>query len=354
MRTAVALSGGIDSLASLVILREAGHDLLPFHAVFLSHRSSDNGTAEKLEQICQKLKLPFHVLDLTQEFENLIIKPFISSYLNGLTPNPCALCNRWIKFGLVLEKVRSMGANTMATGHYAGICRDHSGTSLWRALDHTRDQSYFLSLVQAEAFQQVLFPLHDVSKQQAIQIMRQRSIVPPVKKESREVCFVPGDYREFLAGTVQDRDLFRPGSILNLQGLEIGKHRGLWRYTQGQRKGLGIAYEHPLYVLAKDARTNTLLAGSKDELLTRTCQAGSMNFLVNPGSWPDRVLVQTRYRQRPGEAWVSIQGKTMQVLFFKPLEKPAPGQVAAVYSPEGQVLGAGTIKNNEKKPLIIE
>ncbi len=343
MKTAVALSGGADSLASLVILKDSGHEVLPFHARFFPSEESHLKTEQRLKNICQELGLPFYVLELSGDFEQMVIKPFISSYLRGLTPNPCARCNRRVKFGLMLDRVRALGADAMATGHYARISRDGSVPSLWRAADKTKDQSYFLSLVPVKVFEQVIFPLNQITKTRAKELLRQRNIVPPVKDESNEICFIRDDYREFISAKVSDRILDNPGPVKNRQGQTLGRHPGLWRYTQGQRRGLGIAHEHPLYVLGKNCETNTLLVGASEELMTRTCLAGEMNFHVDPNCWPEKVFVQTRYRQKAGQAVVRIENDRMLVSFSRPRDIPAPGQVAAVYSEQGQVLGAGII-----------
>lgn len=343
MKVAVALSGGADSLASLILLRESGHDLLPFHASFFPKTPGDKKILRELDLICRNLGLPFYVLDLAREFEHFVIKPFIESYLQGLTPNPCALCNRQIKFGLLLDRAKELGAGLLATGHYAGIYGGLEGPSLWRGKDRFKDQSYFLSLVPVKTFGQVLFPLSEISKPEALDLLKQKKIVPPEKDESNEICFISDDYRDFISKKVSAHILNRPGPVKNKQGQELGRHLGLWRYTQGQRRGLGIAHEHPLYVLEKDFKTNTLIAGTSDELKTLTCRAGRLNIHKNPSLWPEKVFVQTRYRQDAGEARVKINDDLMLVTFSRPGDIPAPGQVAAAYSEQGQVLGAGII-----------
>ena len=352
MKIAVALSGGVDSLASLVLLKESGRELLPFHARFIAATDQNYRIEQELDRICRELGLPFYVLDLVRDFERMVIKPFVKSYLSGLTPNPCALCNRQIKFGLILDHVKAMGAQLMATGHYAGISRDADGPSLRRAADKSKDQSYFLSLVPGNIFEEVIFPLHGMSKTEAIKFLGKRNIAPPVRNESNEICFIKDDYREFILENVTDRVLKNPGPIKNRHGVELGRHKGLWRYTQGQRRGLNIAYDHPLYVLGKDFKTNSLLVGGREELKTRSCLTELVNVHRNPDLWPDKVFVQTRYRQKAGEASVKIEGTRMQVFFHHPRDIPAPGQVAAVYSEEEHVLGAGMIIDTDQGSLL--
>jgi tRNA-uridine 2-sulfurtransferase len=343
MKTAVALSGGADSLACLVLLKDTERDLLPFHARFFPPAQKDIRTEQQLRKICDALGLEFHILDLARDFEQTVINPFIESYLAGLTPNPCALCNRKIKFGLIFDRVRSLGAGFMATGHYAGISRSGSNLSLWRGGDRAKDQSYFLSMVPVNVFDSTVFPLSEMTKTQALELLRQKNITPPVRAESNEICFIKDDYRKFISGKVPRVILDNPGPVKNKQGDILGRHQGLWRCTQGQRRGLGIAHEHPLYVLGKDYKTNTLIVGSQEELMTRTCRAAGINVHQDPALWPEKVFVQTRYRQKAAQARVDITGDEMLVTFSRPREISAPGQVAAVYSEQGQVLAAGII-----------
>ena len=339
----MALSGGADSLACLILLKESEHDLLPFHARFFPSTEKDMKTQDQLGQICDELGLELHVLDLARDFEQTVIKPFIESYLKGLTPNPCALCNRKIKFGLMLDRVKGLGAGFMVTGHYARISRSGSKLSLWRGGDRAKDQSYFLSMVPVNVFDRTVFPLSRMNKAEALELLKKRNITPPVRVESNEICFISDDYRKFISGKVPGGILDNPGPVKNKQGSTLGRHQGLWRYTQGQRRGLGIAHEHPLYVLGKDYKTNTLVVGSQEEIMTRTCKAGRVNIHQDPALWPEKVFVQTRYRQKAAEARVDITGDEMLVSFSRPREVSAPGQVAAVYSEQGQVLAAGII-----------
>lgn len=347
MKTAIALSGGADSLASLLLLKNQGYDLFPFHARLIPGHIQEKQIEEQLELICHNLGLSLYIMDLTADFEQLIINPFINSYLRGLTPNPCALCNLQIKFGLIFNRVKDLGVSFLATGHYARIWRENNNLSLWRAKDTTKDQSYFLSMVPINIFRGVTFPLHETSKARALDFLKQNNISPPVRKESSEVCFIRDDYREFIISRIPDSLLGHPGPVTDRQGTELGRHQGLWRYTQGQRRGLGIAHHYPLYVLGKNYKTNTLLVGRQEELLTGSCLAGQLNLHADPEFWPEKVFVQTRYRQNAGQATIQIRGNRMLISFSRPQEIPAPGQVAAVYSSQGQILGAGIIENPE-------
>ena len=339
-KTAIALSGGADSLMSLLLLRETGAEVMAVHARFLS--ADDDALHERLRDLCASLFVPFHLLDLRREFEELVIVPFVRAYQSGLTPNPCATCNPAIKFGLLLDRVRELGADRLATGHYARLLHTVHGPALYRGLDAAKDQSYFLSRVPRERFGHVLFPLADWTKNAVRLALAERNMAPPAGRESQEVCFIPADYRDFL----RERKvrLGGPGPIALADGTVVGRHGGLWNHTLGQRKGLGIAYREPLYVTGKDFVHNRLLVGPKSEAMSSGCRTAAPNLLLAPGLWPEEVLVQTIYRQRPEPAHVTVDQSGMSIAFPEPRAIPTPGQVAAIYSPDGQVLAGGVIQ----------
>ncbi len=351
MKIAVAVSGGLDSLASLVMLREEGYDILPVHARFFDLH--DELLEKKLGDICTGLGLDLHVLHLQEEFAARVIQPFVQDYLDGLTPNPCARCNRRIKFGLLLDRVLALGASALATGHYAGLEKSHSGPVLRRALDTDKDQSYFLSLVPSERLAMAVFPMRRQYKSGMDGFLQSRNIAVPVREESNEVCFIPGDYREFIACRLEGDLEPAPGPIADSSGRILGQHQGLWRYTPGQRRGLGIAFKYPLYVLRKDLAANTLVVGAREELGTGEFEAGELNILEDPRNWPRDLLVQTRYRQKARPAQAELCGQRMHVRYRGEAGLPVPGQVAAVYSPEGQVLAGGIIQQEQAvKPCL--
>jgi tRNA-specific 2-thiouridylase len=337
---AIALSGGTDSLMSLLLLRETGVRLMGLHARFLD--PDDEALHERLHDVCARLGVPLECIDLRREFEDLVIAPFVRAYQAGLTPNPCATCNPAMKFGLLLDRALALGADRLATGHYARLEPTPAGPALFRGLDPVKDQSYFLSRVPRERFAHVLFPLASWTKVTVRQALAARGFTPPAGGESQEICFIPADYREFLRG--RNVRLSGPGPIALANGMVLGRHGGLWNHTLGQRKGLGIAYREPLYVIAKDFGSNRLIVGPRSETLANGCRTGIPNLLCAREDWPTQVLVQTIYRQRPEPAHVTLDATGMTVTFLRPQPIPTPGQVAAVYSDAGQILAGAVIQ----------
>jgi len=340
LKTAVALSGGADSLMTLLLLRESGAAVMGVHALFLEH--PEPALHQQLQALCTEFDVPFELIDLRREFEQLVIEPFVRAYQSGLTPNPCAACNPGIKFGLLQDRVRECGAQRLATGHYARLEPAPYGPALFRGLDPAKDQSYFLSMVPRARFEGVVFPLARMTKAEVLAELRARGLTPPAGKESQEVCFIPEDYRGFLRS--RGAKLSGPGAITLADGTVLGRHTGLWNHTLGQRKGLGIAYSEPLYVTGKDFRQNRLIVGPKSETLAAGCRTGEPNLLCPHEHWPAEVLVQTIYRQRPEPALVTVDESGMTITFTAPRPLPTPGQVAAVYSAEGQILAGAIIR----------
>jgi len=342
-RLAVAVSGGTDSLMSLVQLARSGQPVIALHAFFLPPDQGRLAVAEALAGICRRLGVPFFVEDLSQVFDREIITPFALAYASGLTPNPCARCNRRMKFGALFEAARRHGADRLATGHYAGLKRDTQGrAALVRGLDDTRDQSYFLSLVPIEVLGQACFPLAGQRKTDVRRRLAQLGFAPPLPCESRDICFVSdNDYKQFLL----ERGVALPGEgpILLENGHEIGRHQGLWRHTIGQRRGLRIPYREPLYVVAKDVARNTLVVGPQEALAVSGCRVTAGNTLVSAREWPRELVIQTCYRMRPRPVRTAWQGDTLAVRFFEPLPRPAPGQLAVLYDLDGRVLAGGLI-----------
>lgn len=344
MSIAVAVSGGRDSLlalASLVQSQPQGQTPLAIHA-FLAHATAHD-VLESLRENCRVLGVQLKIADLRKQFDTLVVQPYIQSYLEGLTPNPCAWCNSRIKFDLLLDVARSHGAQTLATGHYARIRLGPNGPELWRGADLGKDQSYFLALLKPDQLRSVAFPLADALKQNALDRLDTLGLVPALPEESQEVCFVPGNYRDFIADRAKPTP--RPGPIVLQDGTRVGSHQGLWHYTIGQRRGLNIAWNEALYVVAKESHGNRLVVGPRGQLRGGSCLLEQVNLLIPMQDWPADLFVQTRYRQQP-----SPLGPVVEVAKCWPYltlpdasDPPAPGQLAVVYSEQGQVLAGGLV-----------
>jgi len=347
MRVAVAVSGGMDSLLALALLKESGAEVLGLHGFFLPPDAAAQERVEALSAQCARLGVEFQALDLSSEFRERIIRPFAREYAAGRTPNPCAACNPGMKFGLLFDHARTLGADCLATGHYARIL-DHPacGRVLARGADPAKDQSYFLSLVPWERLKRAVFPLGDIHKKDVPAMLAARGLTPPLSVESQEICFVPGDdYCAFLEAEAPGLGVDLPGEgpILDREGRELGRHRGLWRHTPGQRRGLGVAHSEPLYVLAKDPERNALVAGPDSAARAAGCTAEQVNLLVPAERWPAAPLVRTRFRQEAKPCRAEFFGAALRMVFAQPRSLPAPGQVAALYDPDGTVLAGGVI-----------
>lgn len=343
MPVAVALSGGADSLMALCLLQEQGYDPVAVHASFLGPGPEQQRLQEQLAGVCAQRGVVLHCIDLREVFEQQVIHPFVQAYARGATPNPCAWCNRRIKFGRFMQEVQGLGANLVATGHYATLHRDcRFSPGLYRGRDAGKDQSYFLALVSREQLEKAIFPLSGWRKDEVRAELVRRGLSAVTARESQEICFVPhNDYRSFLS--VQATPLPGPGKIVDSHGRFWGWHQGLHKYTVGQRRGLGIAYSEPLYVLNKDTINNTLMVGPRSELHVTSCQVRLINALVRVSSWPEQIWVQTNYRQQAGLARVQEAEQGLAVTFDEPRFPAAPGQIAVFYSQQGRVLGGGEI-----------
>ncbi|WP_235893870.1 tRNA 2-thiouridine(34) synthase MnmA [Oceanidesulfovibrio indonesiensis] len=340
---AVAVSGGRDSLLALALLAEQyGPDrVLAIHGLFI--READPRLLADLKRVCRDVGVSLVVADLRERFERLVIQPFVADYAAGRTPNPCAICNREVKFGLLLEEAHTRGVSHIATGHYARLEHCPQRTALFRGTDPTKDQSYFLSLVPEESLACALFPLGERFKADTLSALEARGLTPPAPQESQEVCFVPDDdYISFIEA--RRPELCDTGPIELADGTRLGVHGGLHRFTPGQRRGIGVAYTEPLYVLGKDMARNALIVGPKELTTSRGCTVGEVNLLVPPDEWPDECFAKTRYRQQAAPARVAFQDGRLDIEFLEPRSLPAAGQVAAVYDALGRVLAGGIIQ----------
>ena len=350
----VAMSGGVDSSVAALLLQQAGHkifgvNLRMFHNEDLGQSPGKTccslADAEDAGLVARRLGAPFYVFDVSQVFRSTVIRDFIEEYQNGRTPNPCAVCNRTVKFGALLDRVRVLGADYLATGHYARVEQDAATGRylLKRGLDRSKDQSYFLYMLTQEQLAHTLFPLGSLEKTQVRQLAEAHGLVNAHKHDSQDICFVPdGDYAAFIERTVGTPSL--PGNFVDQKGQVLGHHRGIIRYTHGQHKGLGLSTSEPLYVLEKDAVSNTIRLGPDSDLWSQTLTAEQFNWVSIPEpTEPIAVTVKTRYSQREAAAIArSLPGGRCQVTFEEPQRAITPGQAVVLYQEE-IVVGGGTI-----------
>ena len=338
---AVALSGGVDSAVAAALLQQQGHRLIGVTMTLLSDSYATAGA----QDVADHLGIQLVRLNLEEHFAQKIIQPFIASYLDGETPNPCVRCNRLIKFGLLLEKAAALGATRLATGHYARVVRDRDGQArLFAAQDKRKDQSYFLAAIGQQALEKALFPLGEMEgKQQVRELARQFGLPVAQARDSQDVCFLPnGGYADYL----ETRGGIRPakGLIVHRNGSLLGRHDGFWRYTVGQRKGLGIAWKEPLYVLEVHAARNRVVVGEEPNLYAAGLLADNLSWLGTQRSVPFEAQCKIRYRHAPVACTVD-EGSipdTIRVKFDEPQRAVTPGQTVVLYDGE-EVLGAGRI-----------
>lgn len=335
----IAMSGGVDSSVAAQILQEKGYE-----CVGCMMRLCGNEQPEDAKNVAEKLGIEFHLLDAQAEFRRCVMADFAENYEKGRTPNPCVVCNQYLKFGVLLEKATEMGCEKIATGHYAVVEYDEKSSRflLKKAKDPEKDQSYMLYQLSQDQLSKTVFPLGEMTKTQARELAARKSLSNAHKSDSQDICFVPdGNYAEFLERFTGRKG--ENGAFIDKNGDVLGTHKGIVHYTVGQRRGLGIAAEHPLYVLKIDAEANRVVLGKNEELFSRDVTAEKVNLIaVENLTDPIRCKAKIRYRhlEQPCQAW--MEDGRLRVRFDEPQRAITPGQSLVLYDGD-TVIGGGII-----------
>jgi tRNA-specific 2-thiouridylase len=343
-RVAVALSGGVDSSMAACLLQESGYDVIGLTMRLWSENQETCPSAANIqdaENTCRTLGIPFHLIDLEDDFKNYVIDYFCREYARGRTPNPCIACNRHIKFGCLLERALSLDAGYLATGHYARVKHDEGAYHLLKGLDADKDQSYMLYTLGQDKLSRIIFPLGDYTKTQIRDLARHRNLPAAGKPSSQDICFIASDYGAFLSRYVNAN----PGEIVDRRGEVLGKHKGTAYYTVGQRHGLGLVAAEPLYVTKIEPDNDRLVVGSKEELYRSLLTASAVSWVSGrPPSESMTVTVKIRYRSPDVLATLYPAPDSAEVSFDRPQPAVTPGQ-AVVFYKDNEVLGGGTIES---------
>jgi len=352
-RVVVAMSGGVDSSVTALLLHEEGYEVIgvtmrlytvPDPSAFPLHRSCCSiEDVQDARRVCHRIGVPHYVLNMEREFQQYVIRAFVEEYRRGRTPYPCLACNDRLKFGFLLERARLLEAEFVATGHYARIVKGKDGKyHLLKGVDPHKDQSFVLFGLTQEQMAHILLPLGWFTKEEVRALARRAGLPVADKPDSQEICFVlEGDYRRFLARHLPDR----PGEIVDTAGRVLGTHRGVHHYTIGQRRGLGVAVGRPLYVVALDPERNRVVVGTEEDLKAEGLWAHPFHWLAGqPPEGPVEGSVRIRYRAPEVPARVlPLPDGGAEVRFREPQRAVTPGQPVVLYRGE-EVVGGGTIE----------
>jgi len=341
-----AMSGGFDSCLAAWMLKKAGHKVVGvtfslFPERFLEkwglEACSSRAAVTQAQRFCRDLSIPHHVIDLSDVFLHRVIEPFIEGYRRGITPNPCVLCNRFVKFGAFRERAMAMGADMIATGHYARSESPREHAVLRKGRDATKDQSYFLYSIGQEALMRAVFPLGDCTKEGLRALAASEGLRCALSRESQDICFIPnGNYAEFLSRFIKPKR----GRVYLPDGTRLGFHEGIHLFTIGQRRGINIPYREALYVIEIHADENSIVVGTKKDLRTDTLTARPVSLLY-PLTTP--ISARVRYRQPDKPCSCEFRGETLSVTFHEPVDGVTPGQSVVLYH-DDIVVGGGVIE----------
>jgi len=341
------MSGGVDSAAAAILMQDAGYECIGATMKLIAGGGSKCCSLQDINDAraaAWKLNIPHYVLNCVRPFTRHVIEPFIESYEKGDTPNPCIECNRYLKFSLMIRKALELEAEKLVTGHYARTEKCGERWLLKKGADHHKDQSYVLYMMSQEALSRTVFPLGKMTKKETRELAAARGISSANKEESQDICFVDnGDYADFIENYTGKS--FPEGDITDAEGNILGRHRGLLRYTLGQRRGTGVACNHPVYVTAKNITGNTLVVGEESSLYSKSLTAGKINIIACEDLFQSRRLtVKTRYLQK--EQWAVVEQTEedkVRIEFEEHQKAITPGQAAVFYDGD-TVVGGGTIE----------
>ncbi|MFC1905673.1 tRNA 2-thiouridine(34) synthase MnmA [Chloroflexota bacterium] len=351
---AVAVSGGVDSSTAAFLLKKAGYEVIGLH-MHLWHESGQNvsadpvqnseaRTVDKAEQACHIMGIPFRVIDLGESFKSHVVNYFSEMYARGKTPNPCIICNKSIKFGLLLDAALALGADFLAAGHYAKVDHFDAAYHLFKSVDISKDQSYVLYTLGQKELSRVILPLGNLLKREVRDIARDIGITNATEAESQDICFIDDKYQDFLRRSMPAKT---NGEIINSQGKVLGQHSGISFYTIGQRHGLGVAAEQRLYVIRIEPESNRIVVGFEEELYSSRLIANEISWVVGGLSVKSiDVNVKIRYKSPEVAATLYPRFDSVEVEFHKPQRAVTPGQ-AVVFYKNNEVLGGGTIEKTK-------
>ena len=341
-RVAVAMSSGVDSSVAAAILKNQGYQV--FGITILLNSDYCNKAAEPVKRVADILDIPHYIMDFGEPFSQKVITPFCNEYGRGRTPNPCVNCNYYVKFGTLLNQARELGADFMATGHYARIEPYPEDYKLLRGIDRNKDQSYFLYKLDQEQLKHLLLPIGHLNKTEVNRMATELGLSYAVRHESQDICFIPdNNLHSFISRHIP----CQPGDIIDTESIALGRHKGIAYYTIGQRQGLGLASDRRLYVIKLDAENNRLVVGRQDQLFTSRLSASQISWIS--GKAPedtDSITAKVRYKSPEVAVNLTLYNNSAEARFARPQRAIAPGQSIVFYQGE-VVLGGGIIEYSE-------